>query len=237
MKIDNLTETHCHIIPNIDDGSNSVEMSLKMIEQLENYGAKAIALTPHYYSDVISYSDFVKKRDDAFEILKENYNGNVKLVPAAEVYVTDYLLHNENLDGIKIAKSNYALLEHSFSDPFSSKTFERLENLYYDFSIVPILAHIERYNSLMSDFSKIEELVDMGCLTQVNISSFADYPRHLRKKLFKLVDRGLVHLVGSDCHNLTVRPPFYDDGIKVILKHFGQSAVDEFMKNAEKIVF
>lgn len=235
MKIDNLTETHCHIIPNIDDGANSVEMSLKMIETLENYGAKTIILTPHYYSDSISYTDFVKKRNDAFEVLNENYKGDVKLIAAAEVYVSDYLLHNDNLDGIKIANGNYALLEHSFSDSFSSKTFERLENLYYDFSVVPVLAHIERYNSLMSDFSKIEELIDMGCMTQVNISSFADFPRHARKKILKLVDKGLVNLIGSDCHNLSGRAPVYEDGIKVILKHFGQSAVDEFMKNAEKI--
>lgn len=235
MKIDNLTETHCHIIPNIDDGANSVEMSLKMIETLENYGAKTIILTPHYYSDSISYTDFVKKRNDVFEVLKENYKGDVKLIAAAEVYVSDYLLHNDNLDGIKIANGNYALLEHSFSDSFSSKTFERLENLYYDFSVVPVLAHIERYNSLMSDFSKIEELIDMGCMTQVNISSFADFPRHARKKILKLVDKGLVNLIGSDCHNMSGRAPVYEDGIKVILKHFGQSAVDEFMKNAEKI--
>ncbi|WP_374991773.1 CpsB/CapC family capsule biosynthesis tyrosine phosphatase, partial [Acinetobacter pittii] len=46
------------MIPNIDDGANSVEMSLKMIETLENYGAKTIILTPHYYSDSISYTDF-----------------------------------------------------------------------------------------------------------------------------------------------------------------------------------
>lgn len=235
MKIDNLTETHCHIIPNIDDGANSVKMSLKMIETLENYGAKTIILTPHYYSDSISYTDFVKKRNDAFEVLKENYKGDVKLIAAAEVYVSDYLLHNDNLDGIKIANGNYALLEHSFSDSFSSKTFEHLENLYYDFSVVPVLAHIERYNSLMSDFSKIEELIDMGCMTQVNISSFADFPRHARKKILKLVDKGLVNLIGSDCHNMSGRAPVYEDGIKVILKHFGQSAVDEFMKNAEKI--
>lgn len=235
MKIDNLTETHCHIIPNIDDGANSVEMSLKMIETLENYGAKTIILTPHYYSDSISYTDFVKKRNDAFEVLKENYKGDIRLIAAAEVYVSDYLLHNDNLDGIKIANGNYALLEHSFSDSFSLKTFERLENLYYDFSVVPVLAHIERYNSLMSDFSKIEELIDMGCMTQVNISSFADFPRHARKKILKLVDKGLVSLIGSDCHNMSGRAPVYEDGIKVILKHFGQSAVDEFMKNAEKI--
>lgn len=235
MKIDNLTETHCHIIPNIDDGANSVEMSLKMIETLESFGAKTIILTPHYYSDSISYTDFVKKRNDAFEVLKENYKGDVRLTAAAEVYVSDYLLHNDNLDGIKIANGNYALLEHSFSDSFSSKTFERLENLYYDFSVVPVLAHIERYNSLMSDFSKIEELIDMGCMTQVNISSFADFPRHARKKILKLVDKGLVNLIGSDCHNMSGRAPVYEDGIKVILKHFGQSAVDEFMKNAEKI--
>ena len=68
--IDKLVEVHSHILPGIDDGSPDVDTSLKMIGMLKEQGASAIVLTPHYYSDSISYEDFVKRRDDSFQLLK-----------------------------------------------------------------------------------------------------------------------------------------------------------------------
>ena len=65
MFINNLIEMHCHIIPGIDDGSQDIETSLKMIERLQKQGARKIVLTPHYYSDNISLDDFLKRRDKA----------------------------------------------------------------------------------------------------------------------------------------------------------------------------
>ncbi|MDE6767253.1 MAG: capsular polysaccharide biosynthesis protein, partial [Eubacterium sp.] len=65
MLINNLVETHCHILPAVDDGSQNIETSLKMIKRLQEQGAKAIILTPHYYSDSISLEDFLAKRNRA----------------------------------------------------------------------------------------------------------------------------------------------------------------------------
>lgn len=81
-----------------------------------------------------------------------------------------------------------------------------------------MLAHIERYRALMEDTYKLEEYIEMGCLVQVNISSFVTGKHSLKKKLFKLLDTGHIHLIGSDCHNLDSRPPAYEDGIKAIIK-------------------
>lgn len=58
--LNGLTETHCHILPGIDDGSKDVETSLKMIAKLSAQGAEKIVCTPHYYSDSISLADFCK---------------------------------------------------------------------------------------------------------------------------------------------------------------------------------
>lgn len=70
--IENLVEVHSHILPGIDDGSPDVETSLKMIDMLKKQGAKAIVLTPHYYSDSISYDDFVARRNNAYNLLKSS---------------------------------------------------------------------------------------------------------------------------------------------------------------------
>lgn len=237
MLVSNLVETHCHILPAIDDGAKDVETSVAMIKKLQAQGAEAIILTPHYYSDSISLNDFVSKRNASFEKLKaELGNDGPLLIPAAEVYISKYLFNNENLDSIKIGNSGYALIEHSFSCDFKQSTYDRLLNLYYDYKIKPILAHVERYPALMDNPSLLDDYIDMGCLVQANINSFADTHRSTRKKLFKYLESGRIHLIGSDCHNLSSRPPQYEDGVKAIIKKCGQEAIDILQENARQLV-
>lgn len=237
MYIDNLVEMHCHIIPGIDDGSQDIETSLRMIERLKEQGAKKIVLTPHYYSDTISLDDFLRRRDRAFNaLINELPSGYPTLYPAAEVYISPYLFNNDNIDDLRIANSNYVLIEHPFSSPFGEGEYDRLMNLYCDYGVRPVLAHIERYRALMEDKYKLDDLIEMGCLPQVNISTFADAPRGIRKKLFKYLETGRVLLIGSDAHNLTSRPPEYEDGINAIIKKCGKEAVDVLMSNANLLV-
>lgn len=237
MTIANLVETHCHILPGIDDGAPDVETSVKMVRRLKEQGAKAIILTPHYYSDSISYDNFIENRNAAFEKLSAALDDDdPRLIPAAEVYITEYLFNNESLKKLCIGNSGYALIEHSFSCDFSQKTYERLLNLNYDFGIKPILAHIERYNALMNDENLLDEYINAGCLTQVNISSFSDAPRGIRKKLIKYLESGRIHFIGSDCHNLSSRAPEYENGVNVILKKCGAQALEILEQNANLLI-
>lgn len=237
MTIANLVETHCHILPGIDDGAPDVETSVKMVRRLKEQGAKAIILTPHYYSDSISYGNFIENRNAAFKQLTAALDDtDPKLIPAAEVYITEYLFNNENLKELCIGNSGYALIEHSFSCDFSQKTYERLLNLNYDFGIKPILAHIERYDALINDEYLLDEYINAGCLTQVNISSFSDAPRGIRKKLIKYLESGRIHFIGSDCHNLSSRAPEYENGVNVILKKCGAQALEILEQNANQLI-
>lgn len=237
MVIDNLVETHCHILPAIDDGSQSIETSLAMVNRLKQQGAKKIILTPHYYSNTISLEDFLKARNESFEKLSEALvNDNIELIPAAEVYISQYLFNNKNIDELCIGNSNYVLIEHPFSAPFGESDFDRLMNLYCDYGVKPVMAHIERYKALMDEPEKIEALIDMGAIIQVNISSFVDAPFFIRRKLFKYLNSGLIHIVGSDSHNLESRPPEYEEGIKAIIKKCGEEAVETLMYNANELV-
>lgn len=227
---------HSHILPWIDDGSQSIETSLAMIKRLQEQGAKKIVLTPHYYSDTISLADFIERRNEAFNALKEALPEYApELIPAAEVFITQYLFHNDDISDLCIGDSNYVLIEHPFSAEFDSKDYDRLMNLYCDYGVKPILAHIERYKALMDEPEKLADFIEMGCLAQVNVGSFANAPRKVQKKLFKYVNSGLVHLIGSDCHNLDSRAPEYEEGIKKLVKKCGEDVVDILIENANEI--
>ncbi len=237
MYIENLTEMHCHILPAIDDGSKDIETSLKMIERLKEQGVKKIVLTPHYYSNEISLDDFLKRRDKAFERLTAALpEDSPELIPAAEVFISDYLFNNESLERLCIGNTNYILLEHPFTASFGSSDYDRIMNLYCDYKVKPILAHIERYKALMEGKYTLDDYIEMGCLTQVNISSFSDAPRGLRKKLFKLLNEGKIHFIGSDAHNLTTRPPEYGDGVEAIRKKCGEEALSTLIENAKYLL-
>lgn len=237
MVLNNLVETHCHIMPSIDDGAKDIETSLKMIDRLKQQGATKIILTPHYYSDTISLDDFLRRRDKAFNLLLSALpSGSPELIPAAEVYISDYLFNNKSLDELKIANSQYILIEHPFSSSFSEKTYDRLMNLYCDYGARPILAHIERYPALMENTERLGSYIDMGCITQVNISSFSDSPRKIKKHLLKLLDSGYIYLIGSDAHNMNTRPPEYEAGIKEILKKCSPDTLDMLINNANELV-
>lgn len=236
MIIKNLIETHCHILPEIDDGASSLEMSLEMVERLKCQGAQKIIATPHYYSDSISLADFVKKRNAAYERLcRALPPDSPQIIPAAEVYISKYLFGNDDLSEICAGSTKYAFIEHPFSEEFSDRALERLSSLIIDYGITPVLVHIERYRSLMDDTDTLDELIDLGCLTQVNISSFADAHRSIRKKLFKYLESGRISFIGSDCHNTSTRPPDYQGGAKEIVKRLGEEKLIELTENANRI--
>ena len=152
------------------------------------------------------------------------------------MYVSRYLMNNTDLTPICITGTRCALLEHNFSDNFGTETLDRITALTCDHGIRPILAHIERYKALMDHPGLIDELRDMGCATQVNISAFANASFGARRKLLKYLDSGRIDLIGSDCHNLGTRPPDYADGAAVIVKKFGDSALQALIQNAHTLL-
>ncbi|MCC8015880.1 MAG: hypothetical protein LIO43_00440 [Clostridiales bacterium] len=234
MVINNLIETHCHILPGIDDGAQDIQTSLKMIKLLQMQGAEKIIVTPHYYSDSISLSDFVEKRTRAFNELKSHIPaGSPEIFAGAEVYISKYLFSNDNLNDICIQGTKFAIIEHAFSEEFSAKAITRLERLICDYGITPVLAHIERYKALMDKSKTLDALIDMGCLTQVNISSFSDAPVHIRGKLFKYLESGRIDFIGSDCHNLDTRAPDYSHGAREIIKKCGENKFKDLVSNAK----
>lgn len=232
-----LYDMHSHILPEFDDGAKSVEESLSLLDCLKKQGVSNVCLTPHFYSYEMSVSDFAQKRDDAFERFKPSLPDDMNIIVGAEVFVTKYLFVNDDLSPLTYGNSNYILTEHGYGARFSDHTMGYILNLVEGHGLTPVLPHVERYPTLMNDPSVIRELKDMGVIIQTNVSNYTKKGKFFKKrKLLKLIDDGLIDIIGTDAHSFSHNSPeFYTEALDCISQKCGEDTTEAMMKNAEQI--
>lgn len=197
-----MRDLHSHILPGIDDGSKSIEISDALLKSASENGVTDIMLTPHFIEESSYTSDFANNNEifKRISFIASSYGINVYL--GNEVYFTTNVL--ELLNNGKITTLNggrYMLIEiplYSKANNVKNVFFELISN-----GIVPILAHPERYESYYGDIDFFLELVEMGVLLQINyVSILGMYGRKAKKQVKKLLKKHLVSFVGSDIHSL-----------------------------------
>ena len=215
---------HTHILPSVDDGSDSPETSMSMLKVLSEQDVGTVVLTPHYYSNRESIETFVERRRKAIEALSTFGAPPVTVRFGAEVYYSEYLFNNRDLTPLCINGTRTMLLELPFSKRFEISMIRQIDRLIGEYNVTPVLAHIERYPSLLHSAKSLSELLDIGCVLQANVSSFASFGR---RKLLSVAKKGWIGALGTDTHNLTSRPPAYREGVCVLEKAIGQQGVEE----------
>ena len=202
-----LTDHHCHILPNIDDGSDSVDTSLQMIKMMKEQGVKRIVSTSHFYAHrEKSVNSFIEKRKKAFDELVKADSSNSEILLGAEVAVEHGVSKLDGIEKLCIEGTKYILLEFQYAK-FSNWMLEEVNNIAYDYGLVPILAHIHRYLEYYSK-SEIEEVLRTEAVFQFNNEAFESFKeKHFVKSLIK---EGYPYVFGSDAHNMKSRKPNWD---------------------------
>ena len=228
-------DMHCHILPGIDDGFQEVEDSVTGLQLDYEGGIDVVVATPHYYPKE-SVDSFLARRKDARDRLAAALTHSKKPFPAvylgAEVAYREGLLQEEKLDKLCIAGSRYMLLELPFHK-WSAKVITDVRAFYRVRGIIPILAHLERYFDI-EDKEAIEEVRKADVLVQMNAEYILD--KHTRKKAKKILSQGGAHVLGSDCHNLTSRPPNLDFAFEQMFDWGMDDLVYEMIQTSEHII-
>lgn len=193
-------DLHTHILPGIDDGPESADDSLTILEALMSQGVENICLTPHFYTHKESVEDFLSRREEAYKTLKPVLPCELNVKLGAEVYVTKYLFSEErDLRILCMDGTNYMLTEFPYTSEFSENTMRMISRIM-DYAIVPILPHVERYPYLVKNPKKLSELINMGIVVQSNYVSYTE--SSVKRKLLKLMNNGYIHILSTDVHNL-----------------------------------
>ena len=199
-----LTDYHCHILPELDDGAESVEMSLEMLKAERSHGVSRIFLTPHYDPYAMDVDMFLELRERSYATLKEALGDDEwpEMRLGAEVKYSPELL-NLSPEKLTLGGSDYLLLELSFHHypAHLDQVVGELDGM----GITPILAHIERYSYFRRDPSLLISAMNNGALAQINVEPLTDK----KDKGFAsaCIDHSLAHFIGSDAHNLSSRAP------------------------------
>ena len=227
-----LIDIHTHILPNVDDGSNSIEMSEKMIQNSVEENVKSIFLTPHVNSSVREENIKKSHRLNYEKILHFEKKYNIKLILGSEIYISQSFPEFD-FSQFTLGNSKFLLVE--FSTYHNTQIFEHTFNLIKSGYSV-IIAHVERYRYLSKN--DLLELKSIGAFLQLNCSSILNRKnRKMFNKSIQLIKNNLVDFISSDSHNLTSRPSKMNQGYEYIKKKFNiEIAENLFYRNAQKIL-
>ena len=219
-----MIDFHSHILPGIDDGSKSVDMSLQMIDALQKQKVRTICATSHFYATQRTPARFLYRREQAWEALRESLPEDApEILLGAEVLYYPGVSHMQELPQLCLEGTNILLLEMPF-DHWSEYYVREVKELARSGEYTILLAHIERYYFKQS-VSVWDDFLDLGILMQSNADFFL--PFRTRRKALKLLAEGRIHLLCSDTHNMSTRAPRLDEACSMIRKHLGPKILRE----------
>ncbi|WP_027856293.1 tyrosine-protein phosphatase [Marinobacterium jannaschii] len=234
-------DLHSHILPGIDDGAETMEQSLHLVQIAVDDGIRHITVTPHIHPGRFENSvKTIKPVFEAFaaEIVRAGLP--LSLAMGAEVRLSPEILAMTASDSLPFIGSwqgkRVLLLElpHSHIPPGSDKLVAWLKAR----NILPMIAHPERNKDIIRDLDKINPFVEAGCLFQLTAMSVAGgFGEEARLRSEQLLERGWATVIASDAHNERHRPPRLSAGVEAAAEIVGeQQALRLVQENPARLV-
>lgn len=219
-----MVDIHCHILPGVDDGSRSWEMTAEMCRMAAEDGVTHIVATPH------ANHEFAYDRERYTEMLGELHDAaHGKL---AFTLGCDFHFSYENLqDALEhprrytIGDTQYLLIE--FSDYAIPPSVQQDVFALRSRGIVPVITHPERNQLLLKKPEMVLSLVQQGCLVQVTgDAATGAWGKRSQSMIKWLLERDAVHVVASDAHDTVRRRPVLSQAREAIAKISGTETAE-----------
>jgi protein-tyrosine phosphatase len=219
-----MVDIHCHILPGLDDGAESFEVSVEMAEMAIADGITHVVATPHSSSMFSFDAEAVKRLRGE---LQEKVGDRLQLATGC-----DFHLSFENLQDIAsntakytINQKSYLLVEFAdFSIPASmDDALHQLQLL----GLSVIITHPERNRLICSHPERLRKWLQRGCYVQVTAQSvLGRFGGRAQKYAEQWLDEDMVHFVASDAHNTTRRPLQLREAYEAVSKRRGEEIAE-----------
>ena len=223
-----LIDIHTHILYGVDDGAKTLSDSMGLLDEEREQGVDKVILTPHY-GPKFGHPDPNRLKEN-FELICEKakkYYQEIELYLGSELYYQENTISDlEQGKALTMNGTRYVLVEFGITDPFSY-IYRAIQNFVYA-GYIPIIAHVERYEAVFGNIGNLVKLVEAGAYIQINAESLIGGIFDKRTSFCKKITKeGLVHFLGSDCHDFRTRRPNMKRAAEVVLKKKADKILDE----------
>jgi len=246
-----MIDLHAHILPQLDDGAETLDESIEMCRRSYQDGIRTMVATPHILEGIYPNrrSTILAKVQELNEAIKKFRVGiqnpdpmtqrlndpltEFKILPGADVHFSlDMLQLCENGEIVTVNdKGQYLMVEFDFQGiPYHAEDvlFQLMTG-----GIIPIITHPERNFEIGKRPQRYGEMIRMGCLGQVTAMSLTGgFGAGVKRIAEKLLKNRLVHIIASDTHSVTERPPILSLGVreaeKIVGKEEARKMVTEY---------
>lgn len=233
-----MIDIHCHILPGIDDGPQTLEEALEMAKYAIDSGITTIIATPHHLN-----GRYENVRNDIFIAIDQlNEALRAAQIPLTVLPGQETRIHGEmveNIEKLEILTLNN-LNQYVFVELPSNHVPRYTNQLLYDMQllgITPIIVHPERNAEIIETPDLLYNLVQNGALSQVTAASVIGlFGKKIRKFTRELIEHQLTHFIASDAHNLTSRSFRLGEAYEMVEKEQGTSMRYFFQENTELLV-
>ncbi len=228
-------DTHCHIIPGVDDGAPDEKTSLAMAQIAASDGIGTVVATPHVVEGIYDGGDREERLRKLANGIKREGIG-LSLVAGVEVPMSMALGNSGLLSRLRLGSSRYLLLETT------ATTFEQLSQAVYQTRLAglfPVLAHPERAEFVAKDPGRLARLIEGGdVFCQATVASLEGlFGKGPRKAALDMARSGLVHLVASDAHSAGRRAPRLSASFDLLASRVGEPAARIIMlENPQRLI-
>ena len=225
-----MIDLHTHILPGIDDGARDLETSLEMARIAVQDGTTVMACTPHIYPGLyMNDSAGIHAARDRLQAALDTYRIPLRLVVGADAHLVPELLEGLKSGRVPtLAGSRYFLLEpsHHVAPPqFEDSVFQIMAA-----GFTPVITHPERLVWIEDHYATFVTLAQRGAWLQLTAGAIVGkFGKRARYWSERLLDDGVVHIVASDAHTVTVRSPRMSDAIPLLQRSVGAEECDRLL--------
>jgi protein-tyrosine phosphatase len=226
-----MIDLHSHILPGVDDGAAELEAALAMARASVADGVGVLACTPHILPGLFHNSGPEIRL--AVARLQEELDAHdipLRLVTGADNHVIpDFVPALRRGHLLSIADTRYVLVEppHHSAPP-------RLGDLLFGImtaGYVPIVTHPERLTWIETHYDLIADLARRGVWMQITAGALTgSFGRRAKYWGERMLCEGLAHIIATDAHDMTSRPPILSQGYACAERLVGQEEAERLVQ-------
>ena len=233
-----MVDLHCHLLPEIDDGSKSMGISLRLAREAVENGVTHALLTPHHMNGrYVNHKQDVIKRTVEFRQQLQEHNIPLTVFPGQEVRINGQLIDALDKDDILFADEDNRYLMLEFPDDDVPHYTNQMIFELQQRGITPIIVHPERNTKIMAYPELLYQLLQKGCLSQITASSYVGtFGKKVENFSRQLIEAGQGYVFASDAHDLPGRKYEMRQAFEKLQHEFGDDLVNRYQQNARSII-